>query len=242
MPQSAPRILMYHMICEPLPGGRFNKMRVSPALFRRQVEWLAREGWTFCFLSEAVGDTSREGKRVALTFDDGYRDNLVNALPILQEFKAKVTIFPVIRRTDGYDWSTHKKPGHSGGELGREPKLADAEIARMLASGLIELGGHSVGHPSLPALGEAEAWAEIHGSKNTLEETFAVAVPTFAYPFGHYGEREMRLAREAGYLAAVTTEEGIGGADPFCIRRIKVSGTEGMFAFRLRLRTGRRGW
>ena len=42
-----PRILMYHMVREVVPGARFNKMRVAPADFRRQVEWLACEGWTF---------------------------------------------------------------------------------------------------------------------------------------------------------------------------------------------------
>ncbi len=39
---------------------------------------------------------------------------------------------------------------------------------------------------------------------------------------------------------AVTTEQGVGGTDPFTLPRVKVSGTEGMFAFRLRMRTGRR--
>jgi peptidoglycan/xylan/chitin deacetylase (PgdA/CDA1 family) len=68
-----------------------------------------------------------------------------------------------------------------------------------------------------------------------------VTVPTFAYPFGLYGDREIRLAKEAGYIGAVTTEEGVGG-QPFALRRIKISGQEGMFAFRLRLRTGKRGW
>ena len=63
--------------------------------------------------------------------------------------------------------------------------------------------------------------------------------PTFCYPFGLFGLREIELARKAGFIGAVTTEQGIGG-DAFTLPRIKVSGTEGMFAFRLRMRTGRR--
>lgn len=236
-----PRILMYHMVRGPLKGGRFNKMRVAPDLFEKQVAWLAGNGWTFCFFSEILGEHANgKEKRVVLTFDDGYQDNLTNALPVLEKYRAKATLFPVIYRKAGYDWSTHKKASHDGGELGNEPKLSDAEISTMLETGLIELGGHSVKHPSLPKLDDEVAWMEIHGCKGALEETFAVNAPTFCYPFGHFGKREIELVKKSGFEGAVTTEQGIGGDDPFALPRVKVSGTEGMFAFRLRMRTGRR--
>lgn len=236
-----PRVLMYHMVRDPLPGGRFNKMRVPPAMFRRQVEWLKREGWTFCFLSEILENSATADKRVVLTFDDGYQDNLLHALPVLKEFGAKATLFPVIYRERGFDWSTKKKVSHEGGELGMEPKLCDAEIREMLASGLVELGGHTITHANLPTLSEDEAWNEINGCKTTLEETFGVRAPTFCYPFGLLGDREVALARKAGFIGAVTTEQAVGGTDPFRLPRVKVSGTEGMFSFRLRVRTGKRG-
>lgn len=239
VPYDQPRVLMYHMVRDRLEGGRFNKMRVSPALFHSQVKWLADHGWTFLFLSEILEGKTLPEKSVVLTFDDGYQDNLLNALPVLQEFNAKATLFPVIHREAGYDWSTHKKQSHDGGELGREPKLSDAEISKMLESGLIELGGHTIHHPSLPKLDEKHAWGEIHGCKGALEETFAVNAPTFCYPFGHFGPREIDLTRKSGFAGAVTTEQGIGG-DAFALPRVKVSGTEGMFAFRLRMRTGKR--
>jgi len=242
VPHAEPRVLMYHMVREGIPGARFNKMRVPPDLFHKQVEWLVRDGWTFCFLSEILDGSSRGGdKRVVLTFDDGYQDNFVHALPVLRKFNAKATLFPVIHREAGYDWSTHKKTSHDGGELGREPKLADDEIRTMLATGLVELGGHTLKHPNLPALPEEEAWHEIHGCKVALENTFSVPCPTFCYPFGLYGTREAELSRKAGFSGAVTTEQGIGSEDPFALPRVKVSGTEGMFAFRLRMRTGKRG-
>lgn len=241
VPYDRPRVLMYHMVREALPGGRFNKMRVSPAMFRRQVEWLKRDGWTFCFLSEIIENPAAGAKRVALTFDDGYQDNLLHALPVLREFQAKATLFPVIHREPGYDWSTKKKAAHAGGELGAEPKLSDGEIREMLASGLVELGGHTITHANLPALPEDEAWREIHGCKTALEETFGVRVPTFCYPFGLLGDREAALARKAGFIGAVTTEQAAGGSDPFRLPRVKVSGSEGMFSFRLRVRTGKRG-
>ncbi len=224
---------------DPVPGGRFNKMRVPPEMFARQVAWLAADGWRFLFLSEITGGGVPE-KSVVLTFDDGYRDNLLNALPVLRRHGAKATLFPVVKRDAGYDWSSHKKAARRDGELGREEKLSDAEIREMLDSGLIELGGHSLTHANLPALSGEEARHEISGCKRALEEAFGVPVPGFCYPFGLFGGREAALAEEAGFVAAVTTEQGLGGEDLFAIPRVKISGTEGMFAFRQRLRTGRR--
>lgn len=241
-PAAQARILMYHMIRPAIPGARFNKMRVAPAAFRAQVAWLAQNGWTFCFVSELIQTPAAPGqRRVALTFDDGYQDNFLNALPVLREFKAKATLYPVVERPAGFDWSTKKKAARTSGELGREPKLSDAEIAAMLASGLVELGGHGLTHPNLPQLSAAEAEREIAGCKTALEQTFHAPVPTFCYPFGLYGPREIELVRRAGFSGATTTAEGVGAADPFQLPRIKISGSEGLFAFRLRLRTGRRG-
>jgi len=237
-----PRILMYHLIRKAIPGARFNKMRVAPEDFRRQVEWLARNGWVFCFVSELIRTPSAPGQqRVALTFDDGYRDNYLAAFPVLREFKAKATMYPVVDRTPGVDWSTKKKAWHNEGELAREPKISDPEIAEMVASGLLELGGHGLTHPNLPTLSDDEAWKEISECKTALENSFGKEVQTFCYPFGLYGSREVELVRRAGFIGAVTTVEGVGGKDSFQLSRVKISGKEGMLGFRLRMRTGRRG-
>ena len=68
---------------------------------------------------------------------------------------------------------------------------------------------------------------------------------SFAYPFGIYGPADVAAVAEAGFRTAVTTEEGISldvAEEALELRRIKVSGKDSLFAFRLRLRTGRRGW
>jgi peptidoglycan/xylan/chitin deacetylase (PgdA/CDA1 family) len=232
---------MYHLVREAIPGARFNKMRVAPGDFRRQVEWLARNGWTFCFVSELIRTPTTGGRRVALTFDDGYRDNYLAAFPVLRELQAKATMYPVVDRTSEVDWSSKKKASRTDGELMREPKITDAEIAEMVDSGLLELGGHGLTHPNLPTLSDEEAWQEISECKKALEQSFGREAPTFCYPFGLYGPREVELVRRAGFIGGVTTVEGVGGLDPFQLSRIKVSGKEGMLGFRLRMRTGRRG-
>ncbi|MGA0408854.1 MAG: polysaccharide deacetylase family protein, partial [Limisphaerales bacterium] len=89
-----PRILMYHMIAPPRRGSRYNGMRVSPHQFERQVRWLRNKGWHFYTVSELVElGTHVKPRSVAITFDDGYADNLMEALPVLQKYQAKATVY-----------------------------------------------------------------------------------------------------------------------------------------------------
>ena len=237
-----PRILMYHMIRERLPGGRFNKLRVAPAEFERQLKHLVENGWRFTFLSE-LERSPQPSKTVCLTFDDGYRDNYLAAHPLLVEYGAKATLFLVADRMDR-DWSTTKKVHHDSGELMREEKLADAEVQAMLDSGIWELGAHTLTHALLPPLEDEARQREIVGGKAALEDSFGASVTSFAYPFGIYGDPELAAVAEAGYRHAVTTDAGISldvDAEALALKRVKVSGKEGRLGFAIRLRTGRRG-
>ena len=237
-----PRILMYHMIRARLPGGRFNKLRVAPAEFERQLKWLVDHGWRFAFLSE-LKQGAHQPKTLALTFDDGYRDNYTTAHPLLLKYGAKATLFLVVDRFDR-DWSSTRKAHHDSGELMREPKLADAEVREMLDSGGWELGGHTLTHALLPGLGNAEQQREIADSKSSLENAFATEVASFAYPFGIFGDDDAAAVAAAGYRFGVTTDAGISTdieGEAFRLKRVKVSGKEGRLGFSIRLRTGTRG-
>ena len=237
-----PRILMYHMVREPLPGGRFNKLRVRPAEFERQLKWLLDNGWTFAFLSE-LADVAGHPKTVVLTFDDGYRDNYAAAHPLLAKYGAKATLFLVVDRFDR-DWSTTKKAHHDSGELMQEPKLGDAEVREMLDSGVWELAGHTTTHALLPDLAHDDKQREVAGSKANLEATFETDVSSFAYPFGIFDDDDVAAVANAGYRYAVTTDTGISpdpAAEALRLKRVKVSGKEGALGFSIRLRTGKRG-
>ena len=237
-----PRILMYHMIRPRRQGGRFNKLRVAPGEFERQLEWLVDNGWRFAFLSE-LDDVADQPKTVVLTFDDGYRDNYTRAHPLLQKYGAKATLFLVVDRFDR-DWSTTKKAHHDSGELMQEPKLTDAEVREMLQSGSWELGAHTLTHALLPDLAADEKRQEMAGGKAELEATFATKVSSFAYPFGIFGDDEETLAGAVGYDYAVTTDAGISTetrAERLRLKRVKISGKEGALGFSIRLRTGKRG-
>jgi peptidoglycan/xylan/chitin deacetylase (PgdA/CDA1 family) len=81
-------ILVYHRVAE-LPSDP-ELLAVTPANFRLQMEFLKRQ---FRILRFAEDWSSREGPAVAITFDDGYADNVLEALPILEEAGVPATFF-----------------------------------------------------------------------------------------------------------------------------------------------------
>jgi len=236
---------MYHMIAAPRRGARFNGLRVAPGIFEKQLQWLSQQGWHSFTVSELVTQAGRlPEKSFAITFDDGYADNLLQALPLLKKYHYKATLYLVVDRL-GRDWSTQRKAHHDEGELMREAKLSDAQVQEMLDSGCIELGSHSMTHANFSRLDTQAASKELNESKKALEEHFGVSVQSFAYPFGLYKPEQVALVEGAGFTSAVTTREGIEDAEswePLELQRIKISGKDSCWlAFLLRMRGGRRG-
>jgi peptidoglycan/xylan/chitin deacetylase (PgdA/CDA1 family) len=81
----------------------------------------------------------------------------------------------------------------------------------------MQVGAHTVSHPILARLDEAQARREIASSKSTLEELLGERVTLFAYPNGRpvddYTARDVHLARECGFAAAFSTVWGAAGSD-----------------------------
>lgn len=236
-----PRILMYHMISGSLSKQKHRGLRVSPEMFERQVAWLKASNWTFIKASELFTEKAQGDKRVAITFDDGYEDNYSQALPILKKYDACATLYLVTDRHER-DWSVNKNAKHNSGDLMREAKLSDKQVAEMLASGVFELGGHTLTHCHLPSVDMATKTFEINECKKVLNATFATQVTSFAYPFGHYSDEDIKLCQAADFNTAVTTDEGIDTQpNAFRLKRVKVSGKDNFFAFKTRMRIGFRG-
>ena len=239
-----PRILMYHMVRGAIPGKKFNSLRVSPKDFERQIHYLYNTGWHSYTMAEAIlKKHDLPEKSVVITFDDGYQDNLINALPVLKKYGFKATIYLVNDRHDR-DWSGYRKAKNEGAGLKDEPKLSDREVRELLQSGLIEIGAHTLTHANLKSLDEVQSKREICNSKKEIETEFEIECQSFAYPFGLFDHKDEKNVKECGYTNAVTTDVGIvdlNKSDLFKIPRVTISGKDNFFAFWLKLRTGKRG-
>jgi peptidoglycan/xylan/chitin deacetylase (PgdA/CDA1 family) len=91
--------------------------------------------------------------------------------------------------------------------------MMSAEQLRALRKQGMELGAHTDSHPILNRISDTKAKSEIDLSKDRLELLIDQKVTTFAYPNGRpdkdYSMRHAEMVRQAGFLAAVTTEQAI---------------------------------
>ncbi len=128
---------------------------------------------------------------VLITFDDGYRNVLENAAPVLARLHMPATAYMITERISGPD-----------------PSFLTWRMLRALERGGVEVGSHTVTHRDLTSLSDAQALAELVKSKRTLERRLGHRVPWLAYPFGGEDPRIVAFARRAGYALAVTTHSG----------------------------------
>lgn len=84
-------------------------------------------------------------------------------------------------------------------------------VRALSASPFVEIGAHTISHPSLARLDDAAVHAEMAGSRDRLALETGRQVRHFAYPYGTgdtVGARELRLAAELGFGSAVSTNPG----------------------------------
>ncbi len=148
---------------------------------------------------------------VLLTFDGGYRDQLENAVPVLQAFKFPATFFPV---TDGLDEEV------TGASVMRRNDLLD------LAKSGYTIGCHTHSHPNLTDLSVAEIQREVNGSKQILEDILGQRVSAFCYPYGARNSLAASVVRQSGFDVAFTVDLGGVrlGDDPYELKRVPVLG------------------
>jgi peptidoglycan/xylan/chitin deacetylase (PgdA/CDA1 family) len=224
------RILFYHRV-----SADPDELAVRPDRFRRQMEWLAGEGYRVLDV-RSVADLlahGEGGRRVlGLSFDDGYRDVAEHALPVLERLGFRATVFVATGVIDGsatLAWYERQPP-----------LLGWKEIERLDHQGTLSFEAHTVTHPNLVALGEDDARAEIAGSKRALERHLGRPVEAFCYPAGLAGPRDRALVAEAGFSVAASCEPGVNTAatDPLALRRRQVDARDRLLDFRAKVGGG----
>lgn len=217
---SLPRILMYHSIRKD-PGETHSELVVTPESFEKQLKFLQSKGYKFLTISELLNSKSNQYPRVAITFDDGFKDNYEIAFPLLRKYGAKATIYLA--------------PDINGIE-----KLTKAMIEEMVRSGLIEFGAHTLSHCNLEKSDLETANFEIKGSKEKVEKLTGMSCRAFAYPFGRFTDNIAAIVKKNGFTSAVTVKKGISEIiDPFRIMRISVLRSTNIVQFRIALTRGR---
>jgi peptidoglycan/xylan/chitin deacetylase (PgdA/CDA1 family) len=284
-------ILTYHRIADATadPWG----LCVSPGRFSAQLEVLTR-GWHLLSVREltaALAQGSLPDRSVAITFDDGYADNLDEASPALERHRVPATVFlvtgePAVRRTfwwdeladllllpgrlptvirlrlgedtlelvlaESADYGPEDAQRHRGWRAWQDAptkrhaayrtlwqalqalndqvrqqaldglralapaaapvtarRLSADEVVALSRRPRVDIGAHTVTHPSLASLPAAAQRREIEQSRADLVALLAKPIDAFAYPFGapvNYTSETVDLVRQGGFVAACTTE------------------------------------
>jgi peptidoglycan/xylan/chitin deacetylase (PgdA/CDA1 family) len=218
-------ILEYHRVAARavgLPG-----LTVAPADFAAEMEWLHRAGY-HALRQAQLYDALRFGaplppRPVLITFDDGYRDVLWNAVPVLRRLHMPATVYVITDRPGGQDTSFLDWP-----ELRRLERLG------------FDVGSHTVHHVDLTAVPPTAAYEELLQSRLALERHLRRRVPWLSYPLGRVDPAVARLARAAGYELAVTEVPGVSQTAPLLLRRQRVLPTTGVAGVRALVESGSR--
>ncbi|WP_084574220.1 polysaccharide deacetylase family protein [Sporomusa malonica] len=196
---------------------------IDPDQFEEHMRYLSSHGYTAISLAELFA--SKNGVQplppnpVIITFDDGYADNCLTALPIMEKYGMKATVFVI------------------AGQVGQPEYLTWDQIRFMQAKG-IEIGSHTYSHIALSDLDQPKLMDELTRSKQVIETNLGKPVDFLAYPFGQYNANTITGVKQAGYVGACTGLPGLGTTkdDAYQLKRVNIPRPKyGLWEFRLRL-------
>lgn len=199
-------VLLYHNIALRGSATTEPSMTISPSQFKKQVHWLAKNGYTPIRPSDWLA-WCRTGrvlprKPVLLTFDDAYVGVEKYALPVLNQYGFHAAVFVVTTQVGGMnEWERRI------GRLGTDRLMTAQQIAWWASKG-IEFGAHSRTHVDLTLLSEYQLTEEVDGSSRDLEAVVRVRIVSFAYPYGRYNEVVTKRTHRSFDLA-FTCDEGL---------------------------------
>jgi biofilm PGA synthesis lipoprotein PgaB len=217
-------VLMYHeFLTTPIPGDD-----ITPADFAAQLALFHQDGYHVITLSRFIafvnGQATVPPNALLLTFDNGYLSQYTDAFPLLKKYGYPATLFLI------GSWLT---PGYAPAGL---QTLTSADVKTMVASGLISIGTQGwnvhtgvavgpntteaadIGRAYNPATGKQESLAsydqaveaDLLHAQRALTPYAHAPLQAFAYPFGDYRPRLIRLLHSAGFHYLFAAKLGWG--------------------------------
>lgn len=189
---------------------------------------------------------------LVITFDDGRKSNY-QLLPLIKKHNLPVTIFlnSGIIGTNRHYWFRFKQEKYTNEELKKLPNkdrlkkleelgfkhdkefdapwaMSKEEILEM--SKWVDMQSHTVFHPILPKCDDHEASFEITNCKSILEKDYGFNINALAYPNGDYCDRDIEIAKNAGFKFGLTIEKGFNTiqTDPFKLKRLDPDDTSNL--------------
>lgn len=195
---------------------RYPSTNISTDTFRQQLNYLKENDYHVTTIGEVAEVIANEGvipeKTVILTIDDAYRSFYDNALPLLEEFGYRATLFVNSKTAGGGDYMSWK------------------EIKAAMEKG-IEIGNHSHGHQHfLDIKSEEERRTKFIGDLNLstalFEEHLGFMPDIYSFPYGEYGGVLINALEDKAYRLAAAQYSGVlySGSDIYAVPRFPMGG------------------
>ena len=212
---SSLRVFMYHSVGERKPDDKYG-LTVSKELFEAQIDHLLESGSPFVKVDHNIKDFSGiQPGAVGVTFDDGYRDNLI-AAEVLIEKSVPFTIYCIAEM------------------IGHQDFLSMQHLRELSATGLCTIGAHGLTHRRLGDLSEDDQKNELFRSRDLLEQGLGQKVTTMSLPHGSLNSKTLPLAKEFGYEVVCSSRPGINFSQnfrPYHVRRTEIRSADSLESF-----------
>ena len=182
-------VIYYHDI---VSGEGYSYMKTNLEVFKRQMEWLSREGYETLRFDDLDEERIRfKKKRILIAFDDGWRSNYDEIFYYMQQRGLKYNIFLTI------------------GEIGANPNYLTWTLVReMYKSGIVGFGTHTFSHPDMSLLAKEEYNKEVFFADSTFEKELGYHPMDFCYPFGFYNNRNNEwMETHSNYQRVYTSDQ-----------------------------------
>ena len=148
------------------------------------------------------------GKPIVVSFDNGYRSQYTNALPVLKR----------LGWVGVENMQLQGLPPSQGG-------LTDRQVRGLIAAGW-ELDTQGISHADLITLNASQLHYQVATARQILRRRYGVAVNWFCYPSGHYDATVIAAVRAAGFEGSTTVVPGWAARseDPYRLPRLRVLG------------------
>ncbi len=233
--------------------------QVNPDYFEEQITFL-KNNFQVSSLSQALQNLDK--KQVVITFDDGYKNNLDVAYPVLKKSGLKATVYVPFNFIDNnefawWDKLENENLYHLAESLkSLHPSQLNKKVTELTKNkekpekynfmtwsdlkkieDVFEIGGHTITHPILTNISMDEARKEIVNSKVRLEEKLGHPIVSFSYPNGNYNQSLMNIVEESGFNNALTYKKGnnISSTNKYALLRRGINYNDNLDIFKAKI-------
>jgi len=205
-------IFCFHRV---VPSKTFNRLSinqkrfsVTTTYFDSFISLIKELGYEDSSLNEIISDRKENNKRnkFHITFDDGYKDNLIHAEPILRKHNISATFYIT---TSMLEKGNKSKLPYLSLADSKKDYLSTADLSDFVSrSDKYNFGGHSHTHQVLSQVKHKELKNEIFLPKKILEDAIGKEIYDFAFPFGgenEFNQKVIDVLKDSGYKTSVTS-------------------------------------